>query len=513
LSAEDRPLPTARRPDGAASTHEVAWRRDGDDGFALNHHVPDDAAEILILSPRSTRGYREALTTSGALRARVGGDASIEVRRTPFTIPEASFAEHVETLALAAGEQPSADSALDRMELVDAASLLGEERSAVEILRERSGLIDRFLDTEPPPIEWVVEGLIPAGVEGGIVAAGGTGKGLFEVLLAIHICLGVDCGPFAVPAARGVLLLALEDDVDALHRRVRATLVAHFPHLDEDQRALLRRHLEVKPLRGAQGASLRDDFVDAVIDAARSIPDIGIIFLDPLARGLALPEGKDLNSQEGGGVTMNQLGRIAQATGASVIYAHHVNKQSRRDGSELQATAATGSMQLVDLSRVVINMRALTPREAEAYGLEHRNGTREFVELRVSKTNGPRPTGGPFVLEVLPTGAVEWREEARGQELTDLERVLEIVQRLHEETGEPVPIETISANRGTLGENRAQAAWNELERSGVLTRRRRAVQVTDADSAVRRVDGLEPAEDAVVLLASLVGRDGDDGAL
>ena len=73
-----------------------------------------------------------------------------------------------------------------------------EPSDAQLVLRKRSGLMKRFLDTDAPPVEWVVEGLIPARVEGGIVAAGGTGKGLLEMMIAICTALGIDCGPFPV---------------------------------------------------------------------------------------------------------------------------------------------------------------------------------------------------------------------------------------------------------------------------------------------------------------------------
>jgi len=510
-----RTLPTARPPDPSRSraSQPIAIRRDDD--FQLTVLGPagalDGAREVRILAERSGRGYRDALVVSGQLRERLGPEPAIEVYRTPLPIPGASFADHMSTMKLLGGE-PSPAQALERLERVDAAQLLGHTGSARDVLLGRTGLIDAFLSRPAPAIDWVVEGLFPSNVEGGIVAAGGTGKGLVEIMLALHVALGRDCGPFNVPRPRGVVLLALEDDVATLHRRFEAALAVHFPELTSEGAEQLRERLEVKPLRGAAGAILDDDFVEAAIAAAQQVPDVGLIFLDPLTRGLALPEGAGLNSQEGGGATIRQLGRISAATGASVVFAHHVNKQSQREGTELHATAATGSKQIVDLSRVVINLRRLTDREAQAYGLDATSGGR-FIELRVSKTNGPEPKGGPFILEVLPQGAVRWRQEAHGRELTDCERVFEVIERLCEEKGRAVTRDEILAScRGQVGKVRASAAWNDLASAKVLVRRERGLGIVDPETGKpRRVDTFEPAERGAEILHALSGRGEVDG--
>src|SRR5688572_5951942 len=176
----------------------------------IGDRAPDGATRITILAERNTLSHRAALTVSGEHRERLGPDATIEVVQPPepgitvanyFDFSKHSSAEIdeliTEKMQRVDATQPSVFHALDIL------STRGDDLQLLNIRKP-----------DPPRVEWVVEGLIPAGVEAGLVAAGGTGKGLLEVALAIHLALGVQWGPFAIPRPRGVLFLALEDDAD-----------------------------------------------------------------------------------------------------------------------------------------------------------------------------------------------------------------------------------------------------------------------------------------------------------
>jgi hypothetical protein len=226
------------RPPGSKLL-EVAWRQTAEDDFQLatEAELAELApSEVRILANRDTAGYRRALTTSGAIRGQLP-EASIEVHHTPLPVPGATFRDHGAMVAELTGES-SLKAALEGMRRIDAAQLVDVEPTALEVLRSE-GLLAEALEYEPPPLAWIVEGLIPEGVEAALVAAGGTGKGLLEVALALHIGCGEDCGAFHVPRPRGVLLLALEDGPEELRRRLRAATDHHFPELTRTEKKKL----------------------------------------------------------------------------------------------------------------------------------------------------------------------------------------------------------------------------------------------------------------------------------
>jgi hypothetical protein len=177
-----------------------------------------------------------------------------------------------------------------------------------------------------------------------------------------------------------------------------------------------------------------------------------------------------------------------------------------REGFELEAGAATGSAQLVDLCRAAINLKTLSIREAEGFSLDTADG-RRYVQLQVSKTNGPPPRGGPFVLEIIATGpgaTVEFREEARGAAIGNEGRIFEVIAERCRIAGEPVSREEIWEFRGHMSKRDAQAAWTALIECGAVIRHR------DGQHGPSR---FEPAPGGEELLAQLRGDEEENAGL
>ena len=81
-------------------------------------------------------------------------------------------------------------------------------------------------------------------------------------------------------------------------------------------------------------------------------PQLDLVIIDPLGK-FAGPESPELNSQEGGAYLVNYLDELRKATGCTILALHHVRK-----GNEgMTQDAATGSKQLVDFSRWVMNLQ------------------------------------------------------------------------------------------------------------------------------------------------------------
>jgi len=80
-----------------------------------------------------------------------------------------------------------------------------------------------LLDTDPPAREWLVTDRPPRGVVGVLAAAGGTGKSMATLQLAISVCTGLDWLEMPIDKTGAVLMFSAEDDRDEIHRRLKSS--------------------------------------------------------------------------------------------------------------------------------------------------------------------------------------------------------------------------------------------------------------------------------------------------
>ncbi len=150
--------------------------------------------------------------------------------------------------------------------------------------------------TDPPPRrEYLVDDFLPRGITGAVVAPGGTGKSFLLMQLAVAVAAADGFLGYRTPEPAGVLMLAAEDDRDEIHRRLSAVL--DLPNLNRSSAFemgrldLIARNLHILPrvgdenrltLRGPDGTISASPLVDQVIAAARQVPDLRLIILDPV---------------------------------------------------------------------------------------------------------------------------------------------------------------------------------------------------------------------------------------
>jgi len=261
---------------------------------------------------------------------------------------------------------------------------------------------------EPPEREWVFEKVIPAGVVALVAGEGGVGKGRLILAMAIAWATGTAFGPFKTPRPLRVAIIGKEDDRVEQHRRIYFTLQARSrfaPELTAAQVTLLKENLLIPDF--VPGLILGDDLVEA-IEAYRVENSIDVIIIDPLTRFWGRSdEVGSVNSQEGAGWVHDQLARIQQITGATVMAVHHVNKIGLRSTSrdkEQQSSHITGSAQLVDLARLVLQI-APEERETQLIRLELPD-TRQVVRVDVTKTNYSKKPDRPFHFALVEGGGL-----------------------------------------------------------------------------------------------------------
>jgi RecA-family ATPase len=285
----------------------------------------------------------------------------------------------------------------------------------------------RFLECEPPDRRMLIPDFLPLEIVGLLASMGGAGKSVLLYQLAMSIATGAPFLGMAIEEVGSVLVVAAEDDEPELHRRGRRILDAYEAHSSVDRGALGERlHIESRVAAdnmltaGREGEVVRTRLVDQLVEAARLIPDLKLIVLDPVSRF----RGGRANAEEDVTRFVEVLEAIRAATAATVLAAVHVNKASIRDGAEADQSIVRGSTALVDGVRWCATLQRLRRDAAADYGINAAEADR-YVRFDLAKANYVAPwpglwlrreAGGVLVqtsLEGAKQSKAEQRIEAR----------------------------------------------------------------------------------------------------
>jgi len=219
-------------------------------------------------------------------------------------------------------------------------------------------------------------GFLPRGKVGILAAAGGAGKTMALVQLALSVATGRQwLGEYDVPAGeQGHVLLALgEEDAEEVHRRLHYAFRVMWPsnepkHAQEREEAarLAHERIIVLPLAGkpvgfvatdrttreVSPTSAHDQLLALLTHAAH---DWSLVVLDPLSRFA----GADTESDSAAATRFIQaVEALVNVPGRpTVLLAAHTTKTSRKgDDNPNDATAVRGSSALTDGARWAMTM-------------------------------------------------------------------------------------------------------------------------------------------------------------
>jgi len=340
----------------------------------------------------------------------------------------------------------------------------------------------RFLDEEPPPLNWVLADSLLAGVVGYVAGAQGTGKSRFLLQIGAAVATGDEAflGEALRPARRGkVLAVFCEEDRRVLWRRIRRMFRAFCPRQAESDgnRVVLLPHPAEADFRAnfiaipAAGQDLRlievarsdaqpsRNFFE-LLNLAKSIPDLALIILDPQSRLF----GQNENDNSAATTFCALLERLAQETGAAVLCCAHTTKggAKKKDGSmDLQAAlhqdAMRGASGFSAAARWQLNLVSLPGKTARAEGVDSKAGDGQYLAGKVCKANDA-PMGETFYLRRDHDGTLRHIEPERSEEDKALEAQLveRIVAEVRRREAEGEPALTIK----TLGDV-FPARWKE----------------------------------------------------
>ncbi len=236
-----------------------------------------------------------------------------------------------------------------------------------------NGRVDRFLDFEPPSQKFLIPDLIPEPVIGGILGAGGSRKSTVLLQLACSIAAGLPWagGMGGLPDPGGVIFVSCEDDDAVVHRRLRATIQGMSDGIRNKEiqiTELIRANLYVLTRPGKNTLLVEKKsnqaeptaIVDQLIKMAIEVQNLRLVIIEPISRLF----GGNENDAADMSRMVEALESIREATGVTVLVAHHISKAAYREDSSNQASAR-GSSALVDGMRWVAQLRTANTKEVQ----------------------------------------------------------------------------------------------------------------------------------------------------
>jgi hypothetical protein len=257
-------------------------------------------------------------------------------------------------------------------------------------------------DDEPiPPREWLLGNSFCKGFFSSCIAGGGTGKSALRYAQALSMATGRELtGEHVFRRCRG-LIVSLEDDERELRRRIRAARLHYSISADE-----LRGWLFLAAPGGKAGKILTADrsgrleqgrlgtAIEKVIDQRQ----LDFVMLDPFVKSHSVEE----NNNSAVDAVVQELTDLCAKHNIAVDAPHHVSKGATDPGN---ANRGRGASSMVDAGRLVYTLSAMTPEEAEGFGIGERD-RKAFVRLDPAKVNiAPRAADAKwFQLVGVPLG-------------------------------------------------------------------------------------------------------------
>lgn len=236
------------------------------------------------------------------------------------------------------------------------------------------------IEDEPAPLDFVLPGFL-ADTVGSIVSAGGTGKTMLALELAVlaasgHDLLGITSAGAPLPKGR-VTFLSAEDPKLVIDHRMHA-IGARLPALARD---VIYEKLNIAPLVGTGVDIDNSSWWSWICDQSK---DSRLVVIDTLRKF----HKRDEND---GGEMADMLGKFesnCRDTGTTILFLHHASKAGALAGGEAQQ-ASRGSSVLTDNVRWQANLFGMSFADASKAGLD-RVEARRRVCFSVAKQNyGP----------------------------------------------------------------------------------------------------------------------------
>jgi hypothetical protein len=251
--------------------------------------------------------------------------------------------------------------------------------------------------TTIPPRAWLYGTQVIRGFVTMIVAPGGTGKSSYAIAAGMALATGRNILGDQVWERVNVAIVNLEDPMEELERRVAALMSRHLvPRAELEGRLFLNGcedGLKVAVLE-ENGITVTEPDKERLIAEIKA-NNIGVLICDPFAESHTLEENSNPHMVQALGIWRS----IARETNCAIILIHHVRK-----GEVTSIDAARGGKGMTDSARVGLLLIAMSPAEAEQFGIPEEECW-QYVRLDDAKRNmAPAAAAKWFKLENVSLG-------------------------------------------------------------------------------------------------------------
>lgn len=256
-----------------------------------------------------------------------------------------------------------------------------------------------FLNLIPPQREWCIKEFLPKKIVATIIAAGGTGKSILALHIAVAIASGTSLFAKYFPDNPAkVVFISGEDDLPELHRRLhRVTqgigdsvkeLVSnnlHFIDLANSFELFTSKNAH----QDAKITTVPSRICSAIKDAIGD--DVGLVIIDPISRFRGGEENLAADTTR----FVQALQQIRDQLNTTVLTLHHVNKGARMNGAT--QNNARGSSAFIDGVRLVFELNSLSPEDLKRkYGTAFSES--RMLLLQTVKSNYGKPIDPLYLL-------------------------------------------------------------------------------------------------------------------
>lgn len=244
---------------------------------------------------------------------------------------------------------------------------------------------------ERPVLDFLIPGF-RMGRVGGLVSAGGIGKSMLALELAVAVAcplkeanlLGIE-----IPKHGRVLYLSGEDDIEEFQNRMHSIhKILELSGKGDEIVAHLQQNLEIVDLED----SPRDFLEYAVFEKINSwAKDVRLVIIDTLS----MFHSGDENSNTEMSKLVSRFKLMAKRNGCCVLYLHHTSKGMAKDNRQDEQQSTRGASALVDNCRMICYLAGMSKDE---YGrLKGENGgsmpfaeseRKRWISFGISKQNG-----------------------------------------------------------------------------------------------------------------------------
>lgn len=249
--------------------------------------------------------------------------------------------------------------------------------------------LNRWLNTAPPPLDYIFADMFPCGIVAGLGGGGGVGKSTFALQLAYSLAAGKVVFESFVPVKPAPVMVFLGEDPSRVtwHRFYHSA--QGFP-LEPEQIENLKKNLVIYskkaaplcvPVDGRLKPTKHYQWMKEQVQAVRP----ALLILDPKSRWFA---GKE-NSNDDATAFVNLIEGLVRPYGGSVLLTHHVSK-SQKD--KLEVSSARGASAFADACRLFYGMVRCPLKGTNNIG------ARQEILLQTTKSNFTPLLPKPLVL-------------------------------------------------------------------------------------------------------------------